>query len=321
MYNKSQKLITVLLLLFFFLGIGGCQNQARRPVTDKDKLTDEVVKYDKEPTISLYRKKADSKEDIKLEKYIQGVVAAEIGDKFPTEVLKAQAILARTMTLALMEYQGGTRGKHGTDASDDHTEFQAYNPDRINDKISKAVEETRGQVLTYKGKFAYTFFHAASYKSTANIEEGFPKFKKYAAAYIVPVKTDGLKAAPKKYTDWKVKVPATEIKKIMGGDAELSKIKISEKGPTGRALVITAGPAKISALDLREEVGFDKLYSTMFSSIKLDGDNVVFKGNGWGHGCGMDQWGASVMANEQKKSARQIVEYYYPNTTLTKLYD
>lgn len=76
----------------------------------------------------------------------------------------------------------------------------------------------------------------------------------------------------------------------------------------------------MSALDLREEIGFDKLYSTMFSSIKLEGENVVFKGNGWGHGCGMEQWGANVMVTEQKKNARQIVEYYYPKTTLTTLY-
>lgn len=320
MHSRSKKLTAIFLLLIFFTGISGCQSQARRPATDKTKLAEEVVKYDKEPTISLFRKADGSKEEIKLEKYVQGVVAAEVGQKFPQEVLKAQAILARTMTLALMEYQGGTRGKHGTDASDDHTEFQAYNENKVDEDIIKAVDETRGQVLTYQGKFAYTFFHAASKNSTAAIEEGFPKFKKYASGYIVPVKTDGLKAAPEKYTNWTVSVPASEIKKIMGANADLSKIRISKKGPTGRALVITAGPASISALDLREEVGFDKLYSTMFSSVKLQGDNVVFKGNGWGHGCGMDQWGASVMASEQNKTAREIVEYYYPNTTITTLY-
>lgn len=322
LFNNRLRITALVILLIFLPGITACQSEAaRRPATDKSKLAEEVVKYDQEPTISLYRKADGSKENIKLEEYIQGVVAAEIGRQFPSEVLKAQAILARTMTLALMEYQGGTQGKHGTDASDDHTEFQAYNENRVNDKIIQAVQATRGQVLTYEGKFAYTFFHSASHKSTASIEEGFPKFKEYAAAYIVPVKTEGMKAAPDKYTNWTVKVSASEIKKIMGANAELDKIQISEKGPSGRALVITAGPAKVSALDLREKVGFDKLYSTMLSSIKLEGKNVVFKGNGWGHGCGMDQWGASIMAREQNKTARQIVEYYYPNTTITTLYE
>ena len=54
--------------------------------------------------------------------------------------------------------------------------------------------------------------------------------------------------------------------------------------------------------------------------VHSNGKEVVFKGNGWGHGCGMEQWGANVMAAENKKNARQIVEYYYPNTTLTTLY-
>lgn len=318
---RSTRIAALLLLLVLLVGITGCQEQARRPEQNKNvKLAPEVTKYDKEPTISLYRKDTDSKENIKMEEYLKGVVAAEIGPKFPVEVLKAQAILARTMTLALLEYQGGTQGKHGTDASDDHTEFQAYDEKLITDNIAKAVDATRGQVLTYKGKFVYAFFHAASYKQTASIEEGFPKFKKWAADYIVPVKTDGLKMAPEKYTNWTVSVPASEVKEVMGSNADLAKIKVSQKGPSGRALMITAGEAKISALDLREEIGFDKLYSTMFSSIKLEGENVVFKGNGWGHGCGMEQWGANVMVTEQKKNARQIVDYYYPNTTLTTLY-
>lgn len=317
---RGHKIIAFLLFIVLILGVTACQQQARRPQVKGD-LAPEVTKYDKEPTISLYRKDDKSKEDIKLEKYIKGVVAAEIGPEFPMEALKAQAILARTMTLALMEYQGGTQGKHGADASDDHTEFQAYDEKRITQNIARAVDATRGQVLTYKGKFAYTFFHAASYKKTASIEEGFPKFKKWAADYIVPLKTDGLKKAPAKYRNWTVKIPASEIKDIMGANADLTKIRIGKKGPSGRTLTIKAGGAEISALDLREEIGFDKLYSTMFSSIKLEGDNVVFKGNGWGHGCGMEQWGASVMATEQNKSAQEIVKYYYPKTNLTTLYE
>lgn len=320
MLNNRLKITTFFVLLIFLAGISGCQSQARRPQPKGD-LAPEVTKYDKEPTISLYRKDDKSKEDIKLEKYIKGVVAAEIGPKFPMEALKAQAILARTMTLALMEYQGGTKGKHGTDASDDHTEFQAYDEKRITQNIAKAVDATRGQVLTYKGKFIYAFFHSASYEQTASIEEGFPKFKKWAADYIVPVKTDGLKKAPAKYRNWTVKIPASEVKEIMGENADLANIKIGKKGPSGRTLTIKAGEAEISALDLREEIGFDKLYSTMFSSIKLEGDNVVFKGSGWGHGCGMEQWGANVMAAEQNKSAQEIVKYYYPKTTLVTLYE
>jgi stage II sporulation protein D len=47
---------------------------------------------------------------------------------------------------------------------------------------------------------------------------------------------------------------------------------------------------------------------------------VIFKGSGWGHGVGMEQWGAMAMANKGKK-AREIVEHYFPKAQLTQLYE
>lgn len=324
--NRYSIYLALLLILALLSSLAGCQKQSQKPIPapqspQQTKLSGEVVKYKAEPTISLYRSATGEKQRLKMEQYLKGVVAAEIGDKYPMEALKAQAIVARTMTLALLEYENGTRGKHNTDASDDHTEFQAYDEKKITPNISKAVEETRGQVLTYNGKFVYGMFHSLSKNKTASVEEGFPKLTKKAAAYLVPVSTNGIKNAPAKYKNWTIKVPRWEIKNIMGPKAgSLDDIRISEKGPSGRALTITAGKASIAGVDLREKIGFDRLYSTALTSIKAEGNNIVFKGSGWGHGCGLEQWGAYTMAKEGKK-ARQIVEHYFPNTRWTKLYD
>jgi stage II sporulation protein D len=326
----SRPAILLLVTLFFsLLCVGGCQQAAPKPDTLPDQnapqaqapLAPEVVKYKQEPNITLYRSATGKKEELKLEDYIKGVVAAEIGPNFPMEALKAQAIVARTMTLALINYEHGTRNIHGTDASDDHTEFQAYTNSQIPDNIARAVDETRGQILTHNGKFVYAEFHSASPDKTASIEEGFPKLKDKASAYIVPVDTDGLKNAPEKYRDWTVKVPRSTIKSIMGTKAgNLDDIKVGQKGPSGRALTVTAGSASIAAVDLREKIGFDKLFSTYFTSITAEGNNIVFKGKGWGHGCGMEQWGAFTMAQEGKV-AKEIVGHYYPGTTWTQLYN
>ncbi|MDD2619990.1 MAG: SpoIID/LytB domain-containing protein [Syntrophomonadaceae bacterium] len=322
--TNCTKFLVFLLIAGLLSFIGGCQNEAKKPIpkaVQPEYKAPEVVKYKAEPTISLYRKATGETQRLKLEEYIKGVVAAEIGPKYPMEALKAQAIVARTMTLALLEYENGTRGKHNTDASDDHTEFQAYNEKAITPNISKAVEETRGQVITYKGKFTYALFHSLSKDKTASIEEGFPKLKNKASAYINPVSTNGIKNAPAKYKNWTVKVPRWQIKNIMGSKAgSLDDIRISKKGPSGRALTVSAGKASIPAAMLREKVGFDLLYSTIFSSIKAEGNYIVFKGNGWGHGCGMEQWGAFTMAKEGK-NARQIIEHYFPATRSTQLYD
>lgn len=318
-------LLLSLMLLAALLIFTGCQQQAaKKPVQPINKkpvaLAPEVSKIKQEPTITLYRSATGQKQQLKMEEYIKGVVAAEIGPKFPMEALKAQAIVARTMTLALINYENGTRGKHGTDASDNHTEFQAYDEKQITDRISQAVEATRGQILTYNGKFVYGEFHSVSKNKTASIEESFPKLKKKVGSYIVPVKTNGMKYAPAKYRNWTVRVPRSEIMRIMGPKAgNLNDIRVSKKGPSGRALKVSAGSASIAGVDLRQQVGFDRLFSTYFTSIKAQGNYIVFKGSGWGHGAGMEQWGAYTMAKEGKK-ARQIVEHYYPATTWTRLY-
>lgn len=316
---RRDLIVLMLVAVFTIVWVPGCQQQQPAKKTAPVKLSAEVAKYKTEPTISLYRKSTGAKQELKLEEYLKGVVAAEIGPKFPMEALKAQAIIARTNTLALIEYENGTRGKHNTDASDDHTEFQAYNEKMITENISRAVEDTRGQVLTVNGKFVYGLFHSVSNGKTAAIAEGFPKLAK-KAPYLVSVDTNGLKYAPQKYRSWTIKVPKSEVKNIMGAKAgDLSDIRISKRGPSGRATQITAGGASIAAVDLRERIGFDRLYSTAFSSIALSGNYVVFKGSGWGHGVGMEQWGAMAMA-KQGKSARQIVDHYYPKATWTRLY-
>lgn len=320
---KKFKLIMILwLCLALAFSIAACKNnQAKKYIPQPGPVqpSPEVAKYKSEPTITLYRTATGKTEQIKLEDYIKGVVAAEIGSNYPPEALKAQAIVARTMTLALMEYEGGTRSKHGTDASDSHTEFQAYDEKKVTDAISAAVDATRGQVLTYQGKFVYALFHSLSKDKTASIQEGFPKLAD-KAGYLVPVATNGINNAPAKYKNWTVKVSKKEIKSIMGLKAgNLDDIKISQVGPSGRALTITAGQASIAASDLREKVGFDRLYSTILSSVKPEGSYIVFTGDGWGHGCGMEQWGAFSMA-QGGSNARQIVEHYFPNTTWTQLY-
>ena len=52
----------------------------------------------------------------------------------------------------------------------------------------------------------------------------------------------------------------------------------------------------------------------MFQLQRVD-DGFVFFGSGYGHGVGMSQWGARVMA-EKGASYRQILRTFYPGTRL-----
>ena len=83
--------VAVMVLFSLVGGSFGCTGAERRPQGDRD--------LGQEPTISLYIAETGEKKEIKLEEYIQGVVAAEMEPAWPINALAAQAILARTFTL------------------------------------------------------------------------------------------------------------------------------------------------------------------------------------------------------------------------------
>ena len=56
------------------------------------------------------------------------------------------------------------------------------------------------------------------------------------------------------------------------------------------------------------------LYSSAFE-VKFDGDRVTLTGHGWGHGVGLCQIGAAVMASKGK-SYDEILSFYYPGTAI-----
>jgi stage II sporulation protein D len=80
----------ILLLMVLFLLLPGCRRQQPAP-----KPAPQI----EEPVISLYLNETGQKKDMKIEEYLQGVVAAEMDTKWPVNALAAQAILARTYTM------------------------------------------------------------------------------------------------------------------------------------------------------------------------------------------------------------------------------
>ncbi|MEH7583488.1 SpoIID/LytB domain-containing protein [Priestia megaterium] len=75
-----------------------------------------------------------------MEDYIKGVVGKELYWSFKTDTFKAQAIAARTYIIS-----------RKNSLINDTTDFQVYGGDYWDDRISQAVEDTFGQVITYKG--------------------------------------------------------------------------------------------------------------------------------------------------------------------------
>ncbi|MDP2856824.1 MAG: SpoIID/LytB domain-containing protein [Bacillota bacterium] len=305
---RAVLMITaVTLVIVCGAAMSGCLAPFRRPAPSR-RL------QGTEPTITVFLHDKNQKTQMKLETYLEGVVAGEIGPSFPAEALAAQAILARTFTVQRIEQMGGTSKLHGTDVCTDPEHFQAYDASKISDAIRGAVRASRGQIVTSAGLPAVTFFHSNSGGMTATAVEGIA-YKDQATPYLTPVKDVVKDTAP-----WTATFSTQEIMKALKTLGKqvtsVTSVGIASKGPSGRAVDLTVGNQAVSAPALRTALGPEKMRSTLLDSVVMSGGKVMMKGKGWGHGVGLSQEGAKVLA-EQGKKAAEIIQYYYKGVTLT----
>jgi len=95
------------------------------------------------------------------------------------------------------------------------------------------------------------------------------------------------------------------------------------RGPSGRIfrLKITGEKDHLTIgkeLEIRRALSKSHLYSSAFVVDKESG-RFVLRGAGWGHGVGLCQIGAAVMAS-QGKSYREILRHYYPDTDVSSAF-
>lgn len=284
-------------------------------------LTGCGVMQDDEQNLQVYFHEEDVVREMALETYLEGVVAGEMKNIFPMEALKAQAIVARTYTLAKMAE--GKLEHHDADASTDIREFQAYQQSAINDAVKQAVQMTRGQVLEYDGKPIMAWFHAAAGGKTATAEEGLG-YTKHATPYIVPVLSRE-DASPDDVKEWEAVFTQEEVTaaltKLGHEVTTVESIMIAGIGPSGRATrLLVNGSLTVDAPSLRMALGSTRLPSMLLSDTAVNERAVRFQGSGYGHGVGMSQWGAYQMA-EEGMTAEEIVAHYYPGATLVKRWE
>ena len=127
--------------------------------------------YTKYSKIKLLHEKTNSIEEIEIDEYLYGVVSSEMPASFEQEALKAQAIVARTYTI----YKINNKKHDNADICDSSLCCQAWisKEDRLSkwdedqrqnywEKISNAVNSTKGKIITYNNAPINAFFHANS---------------------------------------------------------------------------------------------------------------------------------------------------------------
>ena len=315
-------LLTVLTVALAFYALSGCMKkgevgeETKTPeISDKLTLNDEGI-----PEITVYNIKEELSTRMDVESYVEGVLAGEIKNDWPEEAMKAQAILARTYVMRFLETRESKYA--GADISTDITEAQAYSESLINDRIKKAVADTRGMVVSYDGELANTWFHAHSGGVTELPVEGLEY--KENPPYTQSVKSPDSEKAPKNVQAWSVSFSNEQMKKALGemgiSIEKINTIEIGETGASGRAVNFLINGKTASAPSLRIALGSDKLKSTLITHVNATDNGVEFEGRGYGHGVGLSQWGAYQMA-QNGESAKSIISHYFKDVDIVKLWD
>ena len=315
-YKRGYLLI--ILVLVAALTMSGCSmfNQAQKK---PEPAPLQQVVQGNEPDITVFMHETGEKKTMKMEEYIAGVVAGEMKADWPVEALAAQAILARTFTMQAIEEKGGVPAR-GTQASTDIKEFQAYNGKAVSENVKKAIDMTRGMVVTYQGKPIHAWFHATAGGITATAKEGLD-FKEAEPLYIQSVQSpDDL--APADVQNWmasftkkEVMVALTKLGKTV---TSIESIEIGKKGPSGRTTTMLINKnIEVSGPELRLGLGSTKLKSLLLDKVEVSNDTITFTGKGYGHGVGMSQWGANKMATMGKKP-EDIIGQYFKDVTIEK---
>ena len=259
-----------------------------------------------------------------LEDYVYLVTAGEMPASFAPEALKAQTVAARSYAL----YCAAT-GKHAAAGADVCTQPACCQAMQSEDalrerwgadyetyagKLRAAAAETAGEWLCYGGEPILAAFHASSAGATEDsgaVWSSLPYLVSVSSpesAETVPGFVTRLECAPLDFRDTLLSaLPEADL----SGEPE-TWLGALTRDASGRVAEAVLGGQRISGTRLRT---LFSLRSTAFTLAYQDG-RFVFTVQGNGHGVGMSQYGAELLARSGA-DYREILAHYYPGAELT----
>lgn len=269
-----------------------------------------------------------SVEELTMEDYLWGVVAAEMPATFELEALKAQAAAARTYTVSLQD--AATPKHENAQLCDDSNCCQAYidrsdaevrwglQAQTLGEKIDQAVSETDGLGVLYQGAPIQAVFFSSAAGRTVDAVEVWGN----AVDYLQGVDSPEGDEVPNYHSQVVLsqeEVRATVLEQYPGADlsgAPEGWFSNFEYNSAGGVAKLTVGGVSLTGTQARTLLG---LRSASFTITFQDG-SFTFDVTGYGHGVGMSQYGANAMAKEGS-SFEDILTWYYTGTQIGPLWE
>jgi stage II sporulation protein D len=192
-----------------------------------------------------------------IDLYVMGVVAGEMPSSWDLEALKAQAVTART-------YSQTTDA--GGDLYDQYPDTRSQVYKGVAGETSRsnaAVRGTRGEILTYRGRAAVTYYSSTSGGQTESVEYGFPGGT--PTAYLRSVQDPADRISP--YHRWAVRFSRRTLQRRLRGivRGRFRGVRVVRRGVSPRVVtaevVGSGGRRRVHGSVIRDRLG---LRSTWF---------------------------------------------------------
>lgn len=294
---------------------------------------DEVVAEFTQPfNITVFNTEKKLVENIEFEEYITGFVAGEMPPTYDSEALKAQAVAARSYILTKAgDYFSGQNSPehHGAMICTDSAHCKSWRPisdakrnwdiryaDEYEKKIKNAVCSTSGEYMTYDGEPVKAYFYAISGGRTEDISDVWGASVPYLKSVNSreDVGSDGFESMYTiKKEDFLSKLKEYrndfEMTDYVTGDEDISR---TAGGGVNKIII---GNIELSGKEIKE------LFNLRSTNFKLEygKDTITFRVYGYGHGVGMSQNGANVLAKNGMKYD-EILKHYYTGVFSANLY-
>lgn len=244
--------------------------------------------------------------DLFIEDYVRGVINKEAIPSWPLEAKKTQAVLARTF--AVYQKMNSPRSEKFDLAPS--VLDQVYDGlDKEDVSSNRAVDETKGEVITKGSTALKIYFHSTCGGHTASSLEVWKKDDPHMTGVKCPY------CEKSSLYRWKRVLKAADVSSKLG-TGKIKSIRTVSGGQ--RVSAVEVNGTQFPVNKFREKLGFSVIWSNDFT-VKKEGKNLVFEGKGAGHGVGVCQWGMAGMAAEGK-NYRAIIDFYLKDVEIRKMY-
>ena len=273
------------------------------------------------------------------EDYLMSVISSEMRSSASPELLKAHAVISRSWLEArLADRKAGRPSPHGSFdvCADDHCQRYQGLTFAIGEGVRDAIDKTWGQTLRYHGELCdaryskccggrtelfSTCWEDVDYPYLQSVEDCFCDCEK---SEVLSTVLNDYDLGTADFHDWTESYSEDELSEIVrertGVDyGRVVNLEPLERGPSGRIKYLRIEGTLRSGvigkeLAIRRALSRSHLKSSDFEVVHEDG-RFTLRGKGWGHGVGLCQIGAAVMASEGY-SYIQILKHYYVGTEI-----